>query len=122
MTLAAEAGQLQLNAFEPLIAHNILSSIELLTNAVRTFTERCVNGLEPRVEECKRHIENGVSTVTALVPIIGYERAAELAKRALAEGRTVRELARETGVLSEAQLDEVLNPGKLAAVWASERF
>ncbi|MBV9812794.1 MAG: aspartate ammonia-lyase, partial [Acetobacteraceae bacterium] len=92
VTLAAEAGQLQLNAFEPLIAHNILSSIGLLANAVGTFTERCVAGLEPRVQQCMRHIENGVSTVTALVPIIGYERAAELAKRALAENRTVRDL------------------------------
>ncbi|HEX3350358.1 MAG TPA: aspartate ammonia-lyase [Acetobacteraceae bacterium] len=116
VTLAAEGGQLQLNAFEPLIAHNILSSIQLLTNTVGTFTERCIDGLEPRVEECLRHIENSVSTVTALVPILGYERAAELAKRALADGRTVRDLARETGALTEAQLDEVLNPGRLAAV------
>src|SRR3984957_12498584 len=104
VTMAAEGGQLQLNAFEPLIAHNILSSMSLLRNAGGTFTEQCA-----------RHIEAGVSTVTALVPLIGYERAAALAKQALAEGRTVRELALLTGLLTEEQLDEVLQPAKLAA-------
>ncbi len=115
VTMAAEGGQLQLNAFEPLIAHNILSSMALLRNAIGTFTERCIDGIEPRPEQCARHIEAGVSTVTALVPLIGYERAAALAKQALAEGRTVRELALLTGLLTAEQLDEVLQPGRLAA-------
>ncbi len=114
VTMAAEAGQLQLNAFEPLIAHNILGSLQLLANAVGTFTDRCIIGLEPRLENCARHIENSVSTVTALVPIIGYERAAALAHRALAENRTVRELARETLLMTDERLDEVLNPSRLA--------
>ncbi len=114
VTMAAEAGQLQLNAFEPLIAHNILGSLQLLANAVGTFTDRCIVGLEPRLDNCARHIENSVSTVTALVPILGYERAAALAKRALAENRTVRELARETLAMTDELLDEVLNPGRLA--------
>ncbi len=112
--MAAEGGQLQLNAFEPLIAHNILSSMSLLKNAVGTFTERCIDGIEARPEQCARHIEAGVSTVTALVPLLGYERAASLAKQALAEGRTVRELALLTGLLTASQLDEVLHPAKLA--------
>jgi aspartate ammonia-lyase len=115
VTMAAEGGQLQLNAFEPLIAHNLLSSMALLKNAVNTFTERCIDGIEARPEQCARHIEAGVSTVTALVPLLGYERAAALAKQALTEGRTVRELALLTGVLTEEQLDEVLRPGRLAA-------
>jgi aspartate ammonia-lyase len=115
VTLAAEGGQLQLNAFEPLIAHNILSSMALLRNAVATFAERCVDGMEARAEQCARHIEAGVSTVTALVPLVGYERAAALAKQALAENRTVRELALATRLLTEAQLDEVLRPDRLAA-------
>jgi len=114
VTMAAEGGQLQLNAFEPLIAHNILSSMSLLKNAVGTFTERCIDGIEARPEQCARHIEAGVSTVTALVPLLGYERAASLAKQALAEGRTVRELALLTGLLTASQLDEVLHPAKLA--------
>ena len=116
VTMAAEGGQLQLNAFEPLIAHNILSSMALLKNAIGTFTERCIDGIEARPEQCARHIEAGVSTVTALVPLLGYERAAELAKRALAEGRTVRELALQTGLLTGEQLDEVLRPDRMAAV------
>jgi aspartate ammonia-lyase len=115
VTMAAEGGQLQLNAFEPLIAHNILSSMALLKNAIGTFTERCIDGIEARPEQCARHIEAGVSTVTALVPLLGYERAAALAKQALAEGRTVRELALLTGMLTAEQLDEVLQPGRLAA-------
>ena len=114
VTMAAEAGQLQLNAFEPLIAHNILGSLQLLANAVRTFTDRCIIGLEPRLDNCARHIEHSVSTVTALVPLLGYERAAALAQRALAENRTVRELARETLLMTDDALDEVLNPGRLA--------
>ena len=114
VTMAAEGGQLQLNAFEPLIAHNILSSMSLLTNAIGTFRERCIEGIEARPDQCAAHIEAGVSTVTALVPLIGYERAATLAKQALAEGRTVRELALLTGLLTETQLDEVLRPEILA--------
>jgi aspartate ammonia-lyase len=116
VTMAAEGGQLQLNAFEPLIAHNILSSMALLKNAIGTFTERCIDGIEARPEQCARHIEAGVSTVTALVPLLGYERAADLAKRALADGRTVRELALQTGLLTAEKLDEVLRPDRLAAV------
>jgi aspartate ammonia-lyase len=115
VTMAAEGGQLQLNAFEPLIAHNILSSMSLLMNAVGTFTDRCIHGIEARPEQCALHIEAGVSTVTALVPLIGYERAAALAKQALAEGRTVRDVALASGLLTSGQLDEVLRPGRLAA-------
>jgi aspartate ammonia-lyase len=115
VTMAAEGGQLQLNAFEPLIAHNILSSMALLQNAIGTFRERCIDGMEARPEQCARHIEAGVSTVTALVPLLGYEQAAELAKRALADGKTVRELALLTGLLTAEQLDEVLRPDRLAA-------
>ncbi len=113
VTMAAEGGQLQLNAFEPLIAHNILSSMGLLANAIGTFRERCIEGLEARPDQCARHIEAGVSTVTALVPLIGYERAASLAKQALAEGKTVRELALQIGLPAAALLDEVLRPDVL---------
>jgi aspartate ammonia-lyase len=114
VTMAAEAGQLQLNAFEPLIAHNVLSSLSLLANGVQTFTERCVIGLEPRPEACARHVEASVGVVTALVPLLGYERAAEMAKEALATGRTVRDLAREALGMTDAELDLVLNPTVLA--------
>ncbi|HTW29916.1 MAG TPA: aspartate ammonia-lyase [Acetobacteraceae bacterium] len=114
ITLAAEAGQLQLNAFEPLIAHNILGSMALLTNAVRVFTERCVAGIEAREAECARHVEASVGVATALVPLVGYEMAAAVARAALQSDRTVRAVAREMLTLDEAELDEALNPARLA--------
>ncbi len=115
ITLAAEGGQLQLNAFEPLIAHNIHASLMLLTNAITVFRERCVDGLTPRPADCARHLEASVGAVTALVPMIGYEAAASLAHEALASGRTIRALAREKFSLSDAVLDDLLNPARLAA-------
>ncbi len=114
ITMAAEGGQLQLNAFEPLIAHNILSSLALLTNGVSTFATKCVQGITAREEVCARHVELSVSTVTALVPILGYEQAAELAKLALATGRTIRELAHTNPALKDIDLDSLLNPALLA--------
>ncbi|MBV9750654.1 MAG: aspartate ammonia-lyase [Acetobacteraceae bacterium] len=115
VTMAAEAGQLQLNAFEPLIAHNILGSIGLLTNAVGVFTVRLVDGIEAREENCARHVEASVGVATALVPIIGYERAAKVAREALQSGRTVRQIAREDLGMDEAEVDRVLSPAALAA-------
>ncbi|MBV9784080.1 MAG: aspartate ammonia-lyase [Acidisphaera sp.] len=116
VTMAAEAGQLQLNAFEPLIAHNVLGSMGLLTNAIVTFTDRCVVGIEPRPADCRRHVEASVGAVTALVPLIGYERAAEMAKQALATGSTIRALAREALNMSDEDLDAILNPSHLATL------
>ena len=115
ITLAAEGGQLQLNAFEPLIAHNIHASLMLLTNAVTVLRIRCVEGLAPRPADCARHLEASVGAVTALVPVIGYEAAAGLAHEALASGRTIRALAREKFSLDDATLDDLLNPARLAA-------
>jgi aspartate ammonia-lyase len=114
VTMAAEAGQLQLNAFEPLIAHNILGSMMLLNNAIDTFTDRCVVGIEAHEDVCARHVEHSVSTVTALVPLLGYERAAALAKEALATGRTVRQLAQAALAMSDAEIAAVLDPARLA--------
>ncbi len=113
ITMAAEAGQLQLNAFEPLIAHNILASMSLLTNAVGTFTTRCVVGIEAREDNCTRHVEASVGAATALVPIIGYERAAALAQQALASGRTIRALAQEALGMSDAEISLLLSPAAL---------
>jgi aspartate ammonia-lyase len=116
VTMAAEGGQLQLNAFEPLIAHNILGSISLMSNAIGTFTLRCVDGLEAREESCARHVEESVGTATALVPIIGYERAAEIAKAALATGSTVRALAKDRLGMTDEAIAEVLSPERLAQI------
>ena len=94
-TMAAEAGQLQLNAFEPLIAHNTLTALKLISNGVAVFTTLCVDGISANPEACQRHLEASTATVTALVPVIGYEKAAALAREALASGRSIRDLAHE---------------------------
>jgi aspartate ammonia-lyase len=114
ITLAAEGGQLQLNAFEPLIAHNTLDSISLLTNAVNTLSKLCVQGIQANPESCLKHLEASTATLTALVPYIGYERAAALAKMALATGGTIRELAKT--VLPDADIDTILDAKVLAGM------
>ena len=110
---ACEAGQLELNVMMPVIAHNLLFTQLLLTNASRMFAERCVEGIEADAEQCRRWLERSPAIVTALAPMIGYAEAARLAKEAIARNVTVRDLVREQGLLSEAQLDEVLNLRKM---------
>ncbi len=112
ITMAAEGGQLQLNAFEPLIAHNTLDSISLLNNAVSTFTTLCIDGIKAQPEKCLANLEASTATVTALVPLIGYERAVGLAKEALATGRTIRELAMVA--LPDADIVTILDAKTLA--------
>ncbi len=97
VTMAAESGQLQLNAFEPLIVYNILSSMRLLGRAMTNLAERCVDGIEANVERCRAGAEESISLATALVPVVGYARAAEIAKQALASGQTVMEVAISRG-------------------------
>jgi fumarate hydratase class II len=93
----------------PVIAHNLLQSIELLTNGSRVFAQRCIAGLEADAEKCKSNIERSLAMCTALVPVIGYDQAATIAKVAHDSGRTVREVALELSGLSKARLDELLD-------------
>ena len=109
VTLAAEAGQLQLNAFEPVIVFNLLQSITLLTNAVRTLDEKCVAGITANAERCRQHLEAGTALATALTSLIGYEKAAEMAKEILRSGRTLRELVDESDVLPADLLEQALD-------------
>jgi fumarate hydratase, class II len=109
ITIAGTHGNLELNAMMPVIAHNLLESIELLTNACRVFARRCVAGLEADPERCQRNIEWSLALVTALVPVIGYDRAVQIAKMAYDSGRTVREVALEVSGLNKAKLDQLLN-------------
>jgi aspartate ammonia-lyase len=95
VTMAAEAGQLQLNAFEPLIAYSLLQSVNLLANAAEIFARRCVAGIEADAEACQRHLMASTASATALVPVIGYERAAVLAKRMLETRRPLNDLLLE---------------------------
>ena len=106
---AAEAGQLELNVMMPVIAHNLLGTMLLLTNASRVFAERCVEGIEADPAQCEHWLEQSPALVTALAPKIGYDEAAKLAKEAVAKHVTVRQLVMEKGVLKGKDLAEVLD-------------
>jgi aspartate ammonia-lyase len=110
ITLAAEAGQLELNAFEPVIFYKLFESVTMLTQGVRTLTEHCIKGIAANEKRCKQHVENSAGIVTALCPYIGYARASSLAKEALSSGMSVKALALRDGVLTEEELREILNP------------
>ncbi|SDT23429.1 aspartate ammonia-lyase [Bradyrhizobium canariense] len=112
--MAAQAGQLQLNAFEPLIAYNIFNSLKMLTNAIKTFTELCVEGIQAQPDVCRQNLNKSAGSATALVPLLGYEIAAEIATRALASGESVRELAIQAG-LSEDEVNQLLDLDSLVA-------
>ncbi|MCG7375187.1 class II fumarate hydratase [Pseudomonas luteola] len=110
ITFAASQGHLQLNVFKPVIACNILESIRLLADGCRNFNKHCVAGMEPDAEKMAAHLEQGLMLVTALNPHIGYDKAAEIAKKAYAENKTLRTAALELGHLNEAQFDEWVRP------------
>ncbi len=110
VTMAAEAGQLQLNVFEPVIAFNIFQSVEMLTQACVVLRERCVLGIEANREWIRHMLERSIGVVTALVPYIGYERASAVAKEALQSDRGVYELVLEKEWLTRAELDDILSP------------
>ncbi len=113
VTMAAEAGQLQLNAMEPVVIYNILNSIRLMTNAMNTFTERCVSGIQVNEGRCRELLENSLVVVTSLVPVIGYERATEIANEALLSGHTIRSLVLKYELIDEQSLESILNPQRL---------
>ncbi|MDE3191319.1 MAG: aspartate ammonia-lyase, partial [Acidobacteriota bacterium] len=113
ITIGGMQGHFELNVFVPLIAKNILESIELLASASRLFAEKCVDGIEANREACERYAELTLSAATALNPYIGYDRATEIVKAAAASGRSLREVAREKGV-EEPVLDEALDYRKMA--------
>ena len=110
LTMAAEAGQLQLNAMEPLIAYNILHSMKMLGSACEMFERRCIKNIVANREQCKQYVESSIGMVTALVPFIGYENASRIAKAALNSNATVKELVLAEGLLSEEQLNKLLSP------------
>jgi aspartate ammonia-lyase len=106
---AAEAGQLELNVMMPVIAHNILFALLILSNAIRVFDERCVRGIEADAAQCAYWLERSPALVTALAPKIGYAEAARLAKEAVASGLTVKELVVKKKLLEGRELEEVLD-------------
>ena len=110
ITMAAEAGQLELNAFEPIIFYKLFQSIETLTFAVKTLVDNCIVGITANEERCRRMVENSIGIITAICPYVGYETAAEVAKEALKTDRSVKELIVERGLMDEAQLARVMDP------------
>ncbi len=109
VALSVEAGQLELNVMMPVVAHNLLFAMTLLTNAVQVLDERCVRGIEADEAMCAHWLERSPALVTALAPNIGYAEAAKLAKESLAKNVTVRHLVAEKGLLRGRELDEVLD-------------
>ncbi|MBV2179996.1 aspartate ammonia-lyase [Castellaniella sp. MT123] len=109
VTLAAESGQLQLNAMEPVIVFNILQSMRLLTSAISTLSSKCVSGISANIQVCKGHLESSMAGATALTPVIGYGRAAVLAKEALVSGKTLKEVLAQQPDLSHETIERALD-------------
>ena len=110
VTFAAEAGQLQLNVMEPVIAECIIESITWLTNAINTLREKCIEGITVNKEHCEKMVKNSIGFVTALNPYIGYKNSTKIAKEALATGGSVYDIVLEKGLLTKERLDEILDP------------
>jgi fumarate hydratase class II len=110
VAMAGARGNLELNVCKPVIIHNVLHSVRLLTEASATLTRFCVEGLEPNEDRIRHHLENSLMLVTALNPLIGYDRAAEVAKKAHREGATLRQAVVDLGYLTGEQFDEAVRP------------
>lgn len=110
ITMAAEGGQLELNAFEPIVFYCLFQSIDTLTYAVNTFIDNCVKGITANEEHCKDLVENSVGIITAICPHVGYAKAATIAKEALRTGQSIRQLILAENLLDEEVLNQILDP------------
>jgi len=115
ITFAGASGLLDLNVMLPVIAHNLLESEEILSNAVLMFADKCILGLEANVEKCEQQIEWSMSMVTSLAPVIGYDKASQIAKQAVHDGKTVRQLCLDENILPQSELDALLDPRTMLA-------
>ena len=113
VTMAAEAGQLQLNVFEPVIAACIFEAQTMFINAARTLRVHCVDGITANPDVLAHYVDYSIGTVTALNPVIGYDKATELATEAMKTGKGIMELVREKKVLTEEQIADVMNPAAM---------
>jgi fumarate hydratase, class II len=110
---AGSQGNFELNVFKPVMIHNFLHSVRLLTDACRSFTDHCISGMELNYQRIEQHVRNSLMLVTALNPKIGYDKAAEIAKKAHHEGTSLREAALTLGYLTEQEFDELVRPEKM---------
>ncbi|HEU4965142.1 MAG TPA: aspartate ammonia-lyase [Bacilli bacterium] len=115
ISLASEAGQLELNVMEPVLVFNLLQSLSILQNVLQTFRENLIEGLQANIDRCRELVERSVGIVTAINPHVGYETATVVAKEALKTGRSVREICLERGILTEEELDVILNPFEMTS-------
>ena len=115
VTLAAEAGQLQLNAMEPMIIYNLLNSLKMLKEACEMLEHRCIRGIIANEQACAAHVDNSIGIITALVPHIGYSNASRIAHTALMTGSTVKALIIEENLMSESELNRLLSPQSMLA-------
>ena len=110
ITMAAEAGQLELNYAEPVLYHKLFESIVALTGAVDTFTVNCIEGISANEERCRELVDGSVGVITAICPIVGYKTSAEIAKEAIATGESVREVLKKKNLFSDKEIDAILDP------------
>ena len=115
VAMAGSMGNFELNVFKPVIIHNLLHSVRLLAGTCRSFTDHCVAGIEPDLRHIKQHLESSLMLVTALNPHIGYDNAAKIAKKAHKEHKTLREAAKELGLLTDQQYDDWVRPEEMLA-------
>ena len=113
ITIAGTHGHFELNVFKPLIAHNVLQSIDILADSVKNFSLFCVKGIKANRRKIKEHLDNSLMLVTALAPKIGYDNAAKIAKTALKKNTTLREEALKSGLIKETEYDKIVDPKKM---------
>jgi fumarate hydratase class II len=113
ITVGGQAGNFQLNVMKPVMADNLLESVSILASVSENFAEKCIDRLEANAEQCEEMVQRGLALVTALAPKIGYDKAAEISKKAHKTGQTIREVALEEDVMPEDELDQVLDPERM---------
>lgn len=116
ITMATQSGQLELNAFYPIVIHNLYESLVILTNGVETFIENCVKGIEANEKRCNNLVDGSIGIVTALAPILGYEKSSAIAKKALKTGKYVKEVVLEECDINETEVSKILNTREMANI------
>ena len=113
ISIGNSQGHFELNVYKPLIAYNILQSVRLLSDGCKSFDKNCISGIKPNKSVIERHVNNSLMLVTALAPVIGYDKASEIAKKAHKNGTTLKEEAIKLGYISEKDYDKIVRPEKM---------
>ena len=113
ISIAGSQGHMQLNANKTIIAYSIIKSINLISDSINSFVKNCVEGIKPNIKKIKENLENSLMLVTALNPIIGYDKSAEIAKKAFSENLTLKESAKKLGYIKESDFSVFVDPKKM---------